>query len=66
MPASVSLSGAALIVGLIVGTAGWLGTLTGHGNLIPPQEWGRLEVVGFLLVVPAAFILKAKDRHARR
>ena len=52
-----------LIVGLIIGTAGYITEWTGHGTLIPPSGGGWLEVAGFVLVIPTAIYLKWKQRR---
>ena len=59
------LSGAAttLAAGLVIGTIGWLGAMADNGDILPPSGFGWLEVIGFVLVIPAAIILKSQTRH---
>ena len=51
-----------LIFGLIIGTVGWLLTLSGHGDLIPPSGGGWLELLGLGIVIPTACYLKIHSK----
>jgi len=49
-----------LIVGLVIGTIGYIDDFNGHGTLIPPSGTGWLEVIGFVMAIPTAIYLKRR------
>jgi hypothetical protein len=50
--------------GIVIGTVGYIGTMFGAGDLIPPSGFGWLEVPGIIIVIPTAILLKLKlEKH---